>query len=94
MNDALGPGPDWRADVDLDVVEMVLDGLDPLLRAVAATGASMIIKVDGERTSGIDPKVFTVVISGIGDEGGPIRVDGADLGRAVHRALGEFDHRQ
>lgn len=65
-----------------------------LLRAVAATGASMLIKVDGERTDGVNPKIFTVVISGIGDEAGPIRLDGTDLGRAVQRAVGAFDTRQ
>lgn len=68
--------------------------LDSLLRAVAATGASMLIKVVGERTDGVNPKIFTVMISGIGEEDGPIRLDGADLGRAVQRAVEAFDTRQ
>ncbi|MET7962059.1 hypothetical protein [Micromonospora zamorensis] len=58
---------------------MALEEPDSLLRAVAATGASMLIKVDGERTDGVNPKIFTVVISDIDDEAGPIRLDGADL---------------
>ncbi|AGL19698.1 hypothetical protein L083_6188 [Actinoplanes sp. N902-109] len=80
--------------MDLDGAQLALEQLDPLLRAVAATGASMLIKVDGERTDGVNPKMFTVVISGIGDEAGPIRLDGADLGRAVQRAVEAFDTRQ
>ncbi len=86
--------PDWRADVDLDGVQLALEELDPLLRAVAATSASMLIKVDGERTDGVNPKIFTVMVSGMGDEAGPIRVDDADLGRAVQRVVEAFDIRQ
>ncbi|MBQ1041434.1 MULTISPECIES: hypothetical protein [Micromonospora] len=80
--------------MDLDGVQLAVEELDSLLRAVAATGASMLIKVDGERTDGVNPKIFTVVISGVGDEAGPIRLDGADLGRAVQRAVEAFDTRQ
>ncbi len=89
-----GSAPAWRAGVDLGGVQLALEELDPLLRAVAATGASMLIKVDGERTDGVNPKMFTVVISAVGDEVGPIRLDGADLGRAVQRAVKAFDTRQ
>ena len=66
MTDEYGPVPNWRADVNLDGVQLALDELDPLLRSVAATGASMLIKVDGERTAGANPQVFTVVVSGPG----------------------------
>ncbi len=76
--------------MDLGGVQLALDELEPLLRAVAATGASMLIKVDGERTDGVNPTIFTVVISAVGDEVGPIRLDGADLGRAVQRAFEAF----
>jgi len=79
--------------VDLDGVQVALEELDPLLRAVAATGASMLIKVDGERTGGVNPKIFTVVVSGMGDGAGPIRVDDADLGRAVQRVVEALDIR-
>lgn len=94
VNEWHGSAPAWRAGVDLDGVQLAVEELDSLLRAVAATGASMLIKVDGERTDGVNPKIFTVVISGVGDEAGPIRLDGADLGRAVQRAVEAFDTRQ
>lgn len=94
VNEGYESVPAWRADVDLDGVQLALEELDSLLRSVAATGASMLIKVDGERTDGVNPKIFTVVVSGIGDEVGPIRVDDADLGRAVHRAVKGFDTRR
>jgi hypothetical protein len=90
----MDPHPAWRADVDLDGIQLALEELDQLLRAVAATGASMLIKVDGERTTGVNPKIFTVMVSDIGDEAGPIRLDGADLGRAVHQAVKAFDARR
>jgi hypothetical protein len=44
--------------VDLDGIQLALEELDPLLRAVAATGASMLIKVDEAgpiRFDGADP---------------------------------------
>ena len=91
MNAPHGPTPAWRTGVDLDGVQLALEELDPLLRAVAATGASLLIRVDGERTEGANPKIFTVVVSGT--EAGPIRFDDADLGRAVHRAVKAFDSR-
>lgn len=80
--------------MDLDGVQLALEELDSLLRAVAAAGASMLIKVDGERTDGVNPKIFTVMVSGMGDETGSIRVDDADLGRAVQRVVEAFDTRQ
>ena len=94
VNEGHGSVPAWRADVDLDGVQLALAELDPLLRSVAATGASMLIRVDGERTDGAHPKIFTVVVSGLGDEAGSIRFDDADLGRAVQRAVKELDARR
>jgi hypothetical protein len=91
VNEAHGPTPAWRTGVDLDGVQLALEELDPLLRAVAATGASMLIRVDAERTEGARPKIFTVLISGTG--AAPIRFDDADLGRAVRRAVKAFDSR-
>jgi hypothetical protein len=93
MSDGFGSAHAWRQDVDLEAVQSAQDELCPLLRAVAATGASMLIKIDGERTEGVNPKVFTVVISGIGGEAGSIRFDEADLGRASDRAVQAFDAR-
>jgi hypothetical protein len=65
--------------------------LRPLLEAVAATGSSMLIKVDGERVVGVNPPIFTVVISGLADGTGPIRFDDTDLDRAVATAVAAFD---
>jgi hypothetical protein len=87
--------PEWRREVDLDGVKVALTELLPLLRAVAATVSSMLIKVvDGERTEGRNPRSFTVVISSANDESGPIRYDDADLGRADLRSVHGFDANQ
>lgn len=94
MNAEPGSVPAWRADVNLDGVQLALEELDPLLRSIAATGASMLIRVDGERTDGVNPKIFTVVVSGPGDQVRSIRFDDADLGRAVRRAVTELDSHQ
>jgi hypothetical protein len=91
MSDETSVGPHWRQDVDLDQVGLALTELVPLLRAVAATGSSMLIKVDGERTSGANPPIFTVVISGSAREAAPIRYDDSDLPRGVAKAIGAFD---
>jgi len=85
--------PEWRRGVDLERVDAALLGLGPLLRSVASTGSAFLIKVDGERCGGANPPLFTVVVSGDGDEVGAIRVDDADLVRAVAKAIGAMDLR-
>ena len=67
--------------------------IEPLLRAVAAAGVSMLIRVDHERTVGANPKIFTVAISGPVDDPGPSRFDEADLARTVERAMAAIDAR-
>ncbi|MFJ2032815.1 hypothetical protein [Streptosporangium sp. NPDC087985] len=91
MGDSEATTPAWRQSVDMDGVELALMELQPLLHAVAATGSSMLIKVDGERVEGVNPSVFTVVISGGAGGAGPIRFDDSDLTRAVARAITAFD---
>jgi hypothetical protein len=90
MSDSQSPHP-WRHGIDLDGVRLALMELEPLLRAVAASGSSMLIRVDGERTAGANPKIFTVAISGPTDGPGPRRFDDADLGRAVENAITALD---
>ncbi|SNT64550.1 hypothetical protein SAMN05421812_11793 [Asanoa hainanensis] len=69
--------------MDLDRVRPALEQVEPLLRAVAATGSTMLIKVDGERTN--TTQIFTVVVSG--GQANSVRVEDAQLVRAVRRAL-------
>jgi hypothetical protein len=85
--------PEWRRAVDMDGVEAALTEMRPLLDAVAATGSSMLIKVDGERVEGANPARFTVVISG-GAAGDLVRFNDSDLNRAVARAVAAFDTRR
>jgi hypothetical protein len=96
MDDTPAPGPTWRQEVDVEGVKLALMELRSLLQAVAATGSSMLIKMDGERRESANPPIFTVVISGIADDADPIRFDDSDLIRAVVRAISAFDarHRQ
>jgi hypothetical protein len=54
----------------------------------------MLIRVDCERTTGTNPKVFTVAISGPEDEPDPRRFDDADLARAVESAVRTIDARE
>lgn len=49
------------------------------------------IKVDGERTEGANPPIFTAVVSGSTDTTGPIRFDDSDLVRAVAKAITASD---
>lgn len=93
MGEAEAVGSQWRRDVDLEKVQLALVDLRTLLEAVAATGSSLLLKVDGERVRDRIPRLFTVVISDAADESGPIRVDDSDLGRAVLRAVAAFDAR-
>ena len=70
---------------------MALMELRPVLEAVAAAGSSILIKADGERTDGVNPRVFTVVISGGAVRERPIRFDDSDLVRAFKHAIAAFD---
>ena len=81
----------WGESVDPVGIELALTELRLLLDAVAAAGSSMLIKVDGERSEGVNPRVFTVVIAGgvVGDR--PIRFDDSDLVRAVTSAVSAID---
>jgi hypothetical protein len=81
----------WRHGVDRDAVKLALMEFEPLLRAVAASGSSMLIRVDGERTTGANPRNFTVAISGPTDGPCPRRFDDADLARAVENAIAALD---
>lgn len=92
IDEQLTPPP-WRHGVDLDAVTLGLMELEPLLRAVAATGVSLLIRVDAERTTGVNPRIFTVAISGAAAEPGPTRFDDADLPRAVENAITALDAR-
>jgi hypothetical protein len=49
----------------------------------------MLIKVDGERLSGANPPIFTVVISVDAGEAAPIRCDDSDLPREA--VLADFE---
>jgi len=85
------PDPLWRRGVDLDAVELTLLELEPLLRAVAAKSWHMLIRVDGERPGGVNPKIFTVAVSAGPSYEGPSRFDDSDLARAVKRAVIALD---
>jgi hypothetical protein len=85
--------PEWRRGVDLQRIDAALRELEPLLRAVARTGSVFLIKVDGLRSEGAHPSIFTVVASGDDDGVGVVRVDDADLVRAVAKAIAELDSR-
>jgi hypothetical protein len=74
------PGPDdWRRGVDLDEVEVALCLIGPLLEAVYRAGSHMLIRIDADRQTGVNPAKFTVVISGNMIEDRAIRYDDADL---------------
>jgi hypothetical protein len=81
----------WGESVDPAGIELALMELRPLLDAVAAAGSSMLIKIDGERSEGVNPRAFTVVISGGVVSDRPIRFDDSDLVRAVTSAMSAFD---
>jgi hypothetical protein len=74
----------------MDGVEVAAQELEQLLRAVAAKGWHMLIRVDGERPQGVRPKIFTVAISAGGYEG-PVRFDDAELAPAIKRAVDALD---
>jgi hypothetical protein len=89
---SLAPNPDdWRQEVDLDEVEVALTYVASLLDAVHRAGSHMMIRVDADRATGVNPSRFTVVISGNLREERAIRYDDADLARAVRSAVAEFD---
>jgi hypothetical protein len=83
--------PIWRQHVDLEQTQLALLELEPLLRAIAETGLSFIIKVDGGRTEGANPPVFTAVVSGTAHHAASIRCDDSDLVRAVAKAISAVD---
>jgi hypothetical protein len=85
------PAPTWRQQVDLEQAQSALLDLEPLLRGIAETGASFVIKVDGQRTEGANPPIFTAVISGTTHTTASIRFDDSDLVRAVANAIRAFD---
>lgn len=85
------PTPTWRQHVDLEQAQLALLDLEPLLRGIAETGASFIIKVDGQRTEGANPPIFTAVISDTTYATAAIRFDDSDLVRAVANAIRAFD---
>jgi hypothetical protein len=93
MSDEQLPPSLWRHGIDLDGVKLALMELEPLLRAVAASGSSMLIRVDGERTTGANPRIFTVAISGPTDGPDSVRFDDADLPRAIENAITALDTR-
>src|SRR5688572_1854061 len=82
--------PAWRQGVDLSNVEAGLLYVAELFDAVHATGCSMLIRVDGER-SGTNPRRFTVAVTGRPPQRHTQRYDDSDLGRAVARAVADFD---
>lgn len=86
-----GSTPSWRQHVDLEQAQLALLELELLLRAVAETGASFIIKVDGGRTEGANPPIFTAVVSGTANPAASIRFDDSDLARAVAKAISAVD---
>ena len=91
MADLESDSRQWRHGVDLDDVEVALGYLGSLFDAVYAAGASMLVRVDAERTVGANPARFTVAISGQLPDDHPIRHDDADLVRAVRKAVDDFD---
>lgn len=91
VGDELMPDPLWRRGVDIGAVELALLELEQLLRAVAAKGCHLSIRVDCERPGGVAPKIFTVTVSGGSTYAGPSRFDDSDLARAVMRAVTALD---
>jgi uncharacterized protein len=79
-----------RRAVDMHRAESAPMVARRLLDAVARTGPSMPIKVDGERAVGVNPPIYTVVISGPADAG-PIRFGDSDLNRATARVAAALD---
>ena len=75
----------------MDGVELAALELEPLLRAVAAKGWHMLIRVDGQRPGGVNPKIFTVAVAAGPGYEGPSRFDDSDLPRAVRRAVNALD---
>jgi hypothetical protein len=65
-----------------------------LFDAVYAAGSSMLIRVDAQRTNSANRAWFTVAISGNLADDRAIRYGGADLVRAVRKAIGDFDRLQ
>lgn len=85
------PAPTGRQHIDLEQAQLALLELEPLLRGIAETGASFMIKIDGQRTEGANPPIFTAVISGTTHATASIRFDDSDLVRAVAHAIKAFD---
>ena len=83
--------PAWRRGLDVGELEVAAAFLGELLDAAYHAGASVMLRVDAQRTHGANPSRFTVVIDGPAPQRRVIRWDEANLPRAIARAVDHLD---
>jgi hypothetical protein len=83
--------PAWRRGLDVSELEVAAAYLGELLDAAYYAGASVMIRVDAQRTHGANPSRFTVVIDGPAPQRRVIRWDDSNLPRAIVQAVHHLD---